>query len=242
MTFIWIVVCVWNGESNHFLEWLRTANTGDCELTGNHKALSMKPAWRPSLGFDQALTRADSGKSSSPCYWALWMFLEVSAPSASDVTEHAVVEPWGIWGSTSCRLWCPSLGALLWARQRAQGSSQGHVAVMAFLGQHLPHPSQWGTLSEVAQPHLEIRCCFICLSSYTINSSILLLCINILSCSICHICTLTSCFPIFNCPQRASSRATPAFLWALICHCPNRRREHLKFSLHDWVVFLQTCD
>lgn len=58
----------------------------------------MKPAWRSSVGFDQAPTRAESGKSSSPHYWAPWMFLEVSAPSASDVTEDAVGEPWGIWG------------------------------------------------------------------------------------------------------------------------------------------------
>lgn len=101
------------GKNNHFLEWLRTANSGDCGQTGNHEELSVKSAWMSSVGFDQAPIRADSGKSSSPRYWAPWMFLEVSAPSASDVTEDAVGEPWGIWGSTSCRLWCPSPGALL---------------------------------------------------------------------------------------------------------------------------------
>lgn len=65
------------------------------------------------------------------------------------------------------------------------------------------------------QPPVESRSYFCCLSSYTIYSSILLLCINFLSCPSCHICTVTSWFPIFNCPQRASSRATPAFCGGL---------------------------
>lgn len=98
----------------------------------------------------------------------------------------------------------------------------------SFPGLTLHCPAQPGTSSAMARP----------LSFYTVNSSIFLLCINFLSCS-CHICTLTSCFPIFNCPQRTSSRATPAFLRPFICHCPNWRREHLKFSLYDCVVFLQ---
>lgn len=76
----------------------------------------------------------------------------------------------------------------------------------------------------------------------TIYSSILLLCIHFLSCPSCHICTVTSWFPIFNCPQWASSSATPAFVGTLICHCPNWSSKHLKFSLYERVVFLQVHD
>lgn len=107
---------------------------------------------------------------------------------------------------------------------------------------HFVHPTWWGTSAAVEQPPVESRSCFYCLSSYTIYSSILLLCINFLNCPSCHICTVTSWFPIFNCPQRASSRATPAFVGTLICHCPNWSCKHLKFSLYEHVVFLQVCD
>lgn len=104
------------------------------------------------------------------------------------------------------------------------------------------YPTRRDASPAMEQPLLESKSCFIHLSSYTINSSILLLCIHFLSCSSCHICTRTSWFPIFNCPQRASSRATPAFVWALICHCPNWSSKCLKFSLYDCVVFLQMRD
>lgn len=139
--------------------------------------------------------------------------------------------------SNSYVFWGPSVRdsfeACLWQLSRALGICGCH---------HFACPTWWGTSPAMGQPPVESRSCFYCLSSYTIYSSTLLLCINFLSCPSCHICTVTSWFPIFNCPQRASSRATPALVRALICHCPNWSSKHLKFSFYERVVFLQVRD
>lgn len=135
--------------------------------------------------------------------------------------------------SSSSVFWGLSFEACLWQLSRAMGICGCH---------HFAHPTWWGTSPAMEQPPVESRSCLYCLSSYIIYSSILLLCINFLSCPSCHICPVTSWFPIFNCPQRASSGATPAFVGALICHCPNWSSKHLKFSYYECVVFLQVHD
>lgn len=235
---IWIIFCTFNGTNYHFFDWSWTVNTGDNELTRNSEALYVKPGWILPVGLE--LIEADLGKSTFdliPCLFHHRIpqtISDVPRPSASNILECS--RPLGTKAAAPL-----VFGVLQWGihLEPVCGSSPGQWGYVAVTTRPNPHDE---ASPAMEQPPVESRSSFYCLSSYPIYSSLLLLCIHFLSCPSCHICTVTSWFPIFNCPQRASSRATPAFVGALICHCPNWSSKHLKFSLYEHVVFLQVRD
>lgn len=164
------------------------------------------------------------------CAHLLQLSLNAAMPWAPGETVwHTKQQLLWFWGSFSEGfIWSPSVAAL-------QGN--GDMWLSPLCPSHMMRHFTCHGTTPCGEQVL-----FYCLSSYTIYSSILLLCINFLSCPSCDICTVTSWFPLFNCPQKTSSRATPALVGALICHCPNWSSEHLKFSFYERVVFLQVRD
>lgn len=217
----------WTLETTDQEQWSTVCETWldtTCWIGAHWSWLGKIHPWPHPLPFPSQGTADDFRCAQAICFRHLWM--QPSPGHQGKLCDTQKQQLLWFLGSFSERfIWSLSVAAL-------QGN--GDMWLSPLCTSH--------TSLAMEQPPVESRSCFYCLGSYTIYSFILLLCINFLSWPGCHICTVTSWFPIFNCPQRASSRATPAFVGALICHCPNWSSKHLKFTLYEHVVFLQVRD